>query len=206
MTDHTHPGTGLLIALEGIDGAGKTTQATQLAAWLRQLGHEVVQLKEPTSGPHGMELRRLARDGRDDLTPQREFELFRDDRSWNAEENILPALRRGAVVLLDRYYISSMAYQGARGLEPKMIRVANEAIAPIPDLVVLFDLPVEEALRRIRARDEHGPDLFEREGYLARVREIFLTLNGFPAIVRLDATEDPIRVQGALRAAVESLL
>ncbi len=90
-----------------------------------------------------------------------------------------------------------MAYQGARGLDPAHIRRLNEAIAPVPDLLLLFDLPVAEALARIRRRAPDGPNLFEREDQLLRAKAIFDSLDGFPRIVRLDATlpEDALEEQ-----------
>lgn len=197
---------GLLIAIEGIDGAGKSTQARLLRDRFVEAGHTVAFLREPTTGPVGMELRALAAKGREFLTPQREFELFLADREYDVRENIAPALRRGEVVILDRYYISSMAYQGAAGLNPEEIRAANERIAPVPDALVLFDLPVAEALRRIRNRDAQGPNLFEREDFLHRVREIFDSLGGFPYVVRVDATRDEGTVHGAIWAGLRPVV
>lgn len=193
---------GRLIAIEGIDGAGKTTQAQRLQRWLAARGADCVLLKEPTYGPHGQELRRLAAAGRDAITPLREFELFLEDRRENVRASIRPALERGATVLLDRYYISSMAYQGARGLDPAEIRRANEAFAPVPDLILLFELPIEEALRRIRLREEEGPNLFEREHHLRAVDAILRRLEGFPRIVSIDAEREPDAVFESVIAAM----
>jgi thymidylate kinase len=83
---------GMLIALEGIDGAGKSTQASKLAEWLRGSGRGTLVLHEPTRGPHGMRLRALMEAGRDGVTPHQEFTLFLDDRAQNVRENIRPAL------------------------------------------------------------------------------------------------------------------
>jgi dTMP kinase len=106
------PTTGLLVVIEGIDGAGKTTLRAGLAAALRSEGHEVVETKEPTDGPLGQEIRRLARVGRDTVTPEAELELFLRDRAQHVAELVLPALARHAVVLQDRSYYSTVAYQG----------------------------------------------------------------------------------------------
>ena len=196
---------GLLVAIEGIDGAGKSTQADLLARRLEATGHPVRVLHEPTRGPHGMELRRLMALGPEVLTARKEFELFLADRRQNVAESIEPMLAAGGVVVLDRYYISSMAYQGARGLDPEEIRRANEAIAPVPDYLAVFDLEVAEALSRVRGRDGAG-DHFEREERLTRAREIFLGLRGFPNLRVVDATLPVDEVHALLSRDVEALL
>ncbi len=175
---------GKLIVYEGIDGAGKTTQMQRTAAWLKHRGYRLVMLREPTYGPYGMKLRASASAGR--LSAAEERDLFVQDRRWNVTTNILPALFDGQIVLLDRYYFSSIAYQGARGLDLQAIRAQNEAIAPRPDLVLLFDLEPEMAVLRIEKQRGETPNLFENLDYLRRVRAIFLALED-PFIVRLDA-------------------
>ena len=129
---------GFLIAIEGIDGAGKTTQAAMLAEKLKALSLDVVSSKEPTSGPWGTIIRASAHSGR--LTPEEELEAFVEDRKQHVEEVIAPALARGAVVILDRYYFSTATYQGARGIDAGAILAANEQFAPRPNLLVIVDL------------------------------------------------------------------
>ncbi len=199
-TEFRRTGAGLLVAVEGIDGTGKSTQCAKLAEWFAARGREAKVLPEPTRGPHGMELRRRAREGR--LDAQGEFELFLKDRAWNVGTNIAPVLERGGVVILDRYYISSMAYQGARGLDPAVIQEANERIAPRPDIVFLLTLPVDEALDRIHDRDDHGPNLYEDRDYQQRVAAIFDSLD-WPEIVRIDARETADEMQRRMRDALE---
>lgn len=194
---------GVLIALEGIDGTGKSTHAALLAEWLGGRGLQAVVLHEPTDGQHGREIKRLARAGR--LDPEAEFQLFLLDRQENAEHNILPALREGKVAILDRYYISSMAYQGARGVDSRLIQLANERVAPRPDLIFLFDLPVEEALARINNRDLEGPNLFEHHEYLLKVQKIFKNLN-WPEVRHVDATMPVDAIQAQIQAETEKLL
>ncbi len=194
---------GYLIALEGIDGAGKSTQAARLERRIASNGRTVLRLHEPTRGPFGARLRALMSEGRDSCPPELEFELFLRDREQNVRENIRPALVRGAVVILDRYYISSMAYQGARGLDPVEIRRANEAIAPVPDLLIIFDLPVAVALDRIRRRAPDGPNLFEREDQLLRAKTILDGLDGFPRLVRVDAMLPEDELEGEIARALD---
>jgi dTMP kinase len=194
---------GFLIAFEGIDGGGKSTQVRLLTEWLEAQGRRPLVLKEPTTGPIGMRIRELAKTGR--LDARTEFELFKQDRRQNVEENILPGLRDGRVVLLDRYYISTMAYQGALGMDPEFIREANEAFAPRPDLVVLVDLPVDVALARIRGREAEGPNEFEKREMLLKVKGIFDSLT-WPEVARLDGTLSVEDQHTAIRERVERLL
>ena len=141
---------GRLIVFEGIDGTGKSTHIGQLRKYLEGKGLEVVQSFEPTRGQWGRMLRDSAVTGR--LSVEDEVELFLKDRREHVETLIAPALARGAWVLLDRYYLSMMAYQGARGVDTSVIRAANEEFAPVPDAVVWLDIPVSVALERIGSR------------------------------------------------------
>jgi dTMP kinase len=164
---------GHLIAFEGIDGAGKSTQARQLAAALRERGHTVRLTREPTDGPAGQRLRASARSGR--LPAGEELELFLQDRREHVQQELVPAVERGEIVLIDRYYPSTVAYQGARGLDPQELLALNEAFAPLPSRVVLLDLEPRGGVTRVRGRDT-VEDAFEREEDLRRAREIFLWL------------------------------
>lgn len=176
----------MLIVFEGIDGVGKTTQVALLADRLRAAGKAVVTTKEPTSGPHGTRLRESAMTGR--LTAEDELALFEADRREHVAELLAPSLARGAVVLVDRYYFSTAAYQGARGFDPDEILTRNETFAPPPDLLVLLDLPVAAALARIRERGDGDGNLFEKESVLARCAAIFARLER-PYLLRLNAGE-----------------
>jgi dTMP kinase len=181
---------GRLVAFEGVDGAGKTTQLRRLAAALRARGHEVVTTKEPTDGPIGRRIRETARTGR--LPPEEELGLFLDDRRAHVEETIRPALARGAYVLVDRYFYSTVAYQGARGLDPADLLRRNLAFAPVPDVVLLLELPVEDGVRRVRGRDG-AENLFERTEDLRACDRVFRALDR-EEIARIDArgTEDEV--------------
>ena len=97
-------------------------------------------------------------------------------RRQHVEELIKPALTKGHVVILDRYYFSMMAYQGARGFDPAQIRKENETFAPVPDLLLILDLDVDTALKRIGSRGDTANE-FEQHSNLSRCREIFLSLN-----------------------------
>ncbi len=181
---------GFLIAFEGVDGSGKTTQARRVTNLLDASGYDAVYLREPSDGPLGQRIRSIMVAGRDKVTPEEEFRLFLDDRADDVKTNINPALRRGAVVCIDRYYISSMAYQGALGLDPQLIRDENEMIAPVPDLVLYFRLDVEAAGARITAARSAGQNLFEARAYQEAVAAQFEAMD-FPGMVALDASAPP---------------
>lgn len=164
---------GLLIAVEGIDGAGKTTVAATLAQWCGERGLLCALSKEPTSLEWGMKLRQSAASGR--LTLAQELDLFHKDREQHSQDSITPALEEDAIMILDRYYWSTAAYQGARGADVKDVLEFNESNFPLPDLVLLLDLPVEDGQKRIRVRGDQ-PNSFEDVGALQKCRDIFLKL------------------------------
>jgi dTMP kinase len=194
---------GLLIVFEGVDGAGKTTHVRLLDERLRREGYDVVCLKEPTEGPWGQKLRHLAQHGRQEVSPATELEWFLQDRREDVEHNIQPALARGQIVVLDRYYFSTIAYQGALQLDPEEIRVRNEAFAPPPDLLFLLELPAEQGFQRVRQRGALSH--FERLDYLERVAAIFAAMR-FPYLTRIDASAAPTTVQERIWQDVASLL
>jgi len=175
---------GLLVVVEGVDGAGKSSVLKRLATYAATRPVEVVQSREPTDGPFGKQLRASALAGRFSLDD--ELALFLNDRRQHVNELIAPALHRGALVLLDRYYLSTAAYQGARGADPESILIQNEEFAPVPDLVLLLDCPPIQTLSRIQSRGG-GADAFEKLEELEAVYRIFLSIQR-PFIRRVDAT------------------
>lgn len=174
---------GLLIAIEGIDGAGKTTLAHSLRDSLSTEGYTVNLSKEPTNGPWGTQMRASASTGR--LTPEEELRLLILDRRQHVDELIAPALARGEIVILDRYFPSNVAYQGAAGLGTDSLMQAN-AFAPRPDLLLLLDLEPEVGLARIRLRGDK-PNHFETADNLDRCRSIFRDM-ALPHTAVIDAT------------------
>lgn len=190
---------GLFIVIEGIDGTGKSTQVRRLAAWFEGRGREVVTSREPTDGPWGRQLRESAATGR--LSPQDELEYFLKDRRQHVDELIVPSLAAGKVVILDRYYFSTMAYQGCRGFDPAAIRRRNEEFAPRPDLLFILDLDVDRALARIGSRGDSANE-FERRDALERCRGIFLSLAPEPFVRIIDSSLPPEAVAARLEACV----
>jgi len=175
---------GVLIVFEGIDGSGKSTQGRRLLRRLRAIGHEAVSFREPTRGKWGRMIKRMAKEA-GSLTPEEELDLFVKDRQENVRKNLRPALAQRKVVILDRYYFSTIAYQGAKGIPPARIRRLNEKFAVKPDLVFILDIEAARGLGRIHHRKRKDL-LFERERYLVRVRRIFRGFKG-RKLVHLDA-------------------
>ena len=192
---------GLLIVIEGIDGGGKTTQIELLKTAFVKAGCDVVCSKEPTDGHWGRQLRQSADSGR--LSLQDELEFFRKDRSEHVHELINPAIESGKVVILDRYYYSTMAYQGARGANVEAIREMMEAIAPKPDIVMLMDVDPVVSVSRISAGRNEIPNEFEQLDYLKTVRQIFNEVAAAdPIVEKVDANQPVETVHHSLVSAL----
>jgi dTMP kinase len=189
-------------AFEGLDGSGKTTQARLLADRLGSaLGEIPLLLSEPSLGPAGQEIReRVFRPGAA-LDPREELRLFLADRAWDVENNILPALRQGRHVIIDRYSLSSVAYQGATGLiSQEEIMEANLGF-PKPKLTFLLELSPAEAMGRVASRSSRR-DNYETEEYLARVKGIYDSIKD-ETLIRLPAMDPEAITHGHVLAAIE---
>lgn len=196
------PYPGYLIVLEGIDGTGKSTQAKLLAEALREQGHRVILSREPTDGAFGRRLRESATTGR--LSPEEELQLFHQDRREHVETLIEPALQSGEIVILDRYYFSTMAYQGVRGFDPQEIRKVNEEFAPQPDLLLHLDLSLDTALQRIGVRDGQTNEFEQRES-LQLCSEIFRSVqDDFVKVI--DANQSIEQIHEAILETVNALV
>ncbi|MFD7806638.1 dTMP kinase [Streptomyces cellulosae] len=203
-------GTGFFIALEGGDGAGKSTQAEALADWIRSKGHEVVLTREPGATPVGKRLRSILLDvSSAGLSHRAEALLYAADRAEHVDTVVRPALERGAVVISDRYIDSSVAYQGAgRDLSPTEIaRINRWATAGlVPHLTVLLDVSPETA----RERFTEAPDRLESEPaeFHARVRSGFLTLAAADPgrYLVVDAGQEPEAVTTVIRHRLDRIL
>ncbi|MBE6549820.1 MAG: dTMP kinase [Ruminococcaceae bacterium] len=169
---------GRFIVFEGIDGSGKTTQVQLLADFLREQGIETVVTAEPTALPTGKELR-AALSGKEKKSECEMAALFVLDRIAhnNDKENGIRALvEKGAYVICDRYYYSTLAYQGM-STDYSWVKKMNLACPDImrPDLCIYLDLLPEQSLERIR-RGRESTEIYETEEILARVRNTFLTV------------------------------
>ncbi|WP_405526690.1 dTMP kinase [Streptomyces canus] len=202
--------TGFFIALEGGDGAGKSTQAEALAEWIRAKGHEVVVTREPGATPVGKRLRSILLDvSSAGLSHRAEALLYAADRAEHVDTVVRPALERGAVVISDRYIDSSVAYQGAgRDLSPTEIARINRWATDglVPHLTVLLDVSPEIA----RERFTEAPDRLESEPaeFHARVRSGFLTLAAADPgrYLVVDAGQEPEAVTTVVRHRLDHML
>ena len=196
---------GLLITIEGIDGVGKTTQTRMLVEHLKGKGHDVLQLREPTDGLWGEKIKNLTKRGRD-VSPKEECQWFLKDRVEDVEENILPALSQDKLVVMDRYYYSNMAYQGALGLDMERIREENEKFAPRPDLVIILDAPPKIGLDRITNKRKEELNYFETLNYQEKVRALFLNMESYDNVKILDGSKEIEEVLREIRKVVEEMI
>lgn len=177
---------GILIAFDGIDGAGKTTQVLLLKNALERLGETVVVSKEPTDGEWGQKLRDSALTGR--LPFDEELDTFIRDRQDHLARKIIPALEAGHVVILDRYFYSTIAYQGILITDHTAIEQRIRAGVQPPDVAYWMDLPAEIAVGRVISRDGR-PNLFERVEDLDKAGKIFGSISNSDRILnKVDAT------------------
>lgn len=195
----------MFIVLEGLDGAGTTTQSRLLSDLLRARGKTVHETREPSDGPIGVQIRqaltrRLVGRSGDRLAPETIALLFAADRIDHVREEVAPALDAGKIVVSDRYVHSSIAYQGSE-LPVEWVVEINQRARPA-DLVVYVEVPTEVCLQRIDARGER--ELFEKAEFLAAVAERYedaFRLRADP-VVRVDGTRTIEEVHGAISEAV----
>ncbi len=166
----------LFIVFEGIDGSGKSTQCDLLFKHAVSLGLPAIRLAEPTDGQWGRKIRAMLREK--EMAPAEEqMRLFILDRQEDAEKNIIPALKENRIIVMDRYYYSNAAYQGAAGMAPEAIIAENRKMRfPEPDRVYFVDIPPESAMKRVTVRSGGNKEVFEKESFLLKVRENFLSI------------------------------
>ncbi len=192
-----------MLVFDGIDGCGKSTHARFVSEYLISKGLDVVFLKEPTvESPAGKILRHALRSGKRP-EPEEELHLFVEDRRWDVENRIIPSLNSGKTVVLDRYYYSTVAYQGALGIDLDMIWDMN-SFAPKPDIAFILDIEPEEGIKRISRR--RNSDYFEELDYLRKVREIFLSMRKMPEVRIIDSSRDRGSVRNDVMKIVDSML
>lgn len=163
---------GLLVAVEGLDGAGKSTLLKKLAKALSREGLKVLITQEPTQGEWGQKIREHLASG-SKISPQAMAELFLRDRREHAKNFLLPNLKDQKIIFCDRYYLSTLAYQGACDLDLTTLKRQNETWAPVPDVVLYLKVPLDEALKRVEKRPLYKPEAFETREFLAKVAELY---------------------------------
>jgi dTMP kinase len=191
---------GTFICIEGLDGCGKTTQAKLLAKKL-QKGYNAVYTAEPSRGKIGTFIRNSYLYGEKRLSSVIEALLFAADRIEHVENEVLPALNEGKLVISDRYVYSSLAYQGAAGLSLEWIEKVNEH-ALKPDLAVFIDVDPNTVLERLKRRKSVMENLETQQ----KVRDVYLKFVAKGELVRLDGNRAKDEVSEALSAMVLKFL
>ncbi len=193
---------GRLIVFEGTDGTGKSTQLKLLHGHLEKQGLPVVATREPTDGVYGRQIRNLYVN-RHQYSREEELELFLADRREHVRDFLHPNLDQGRIILCDRYYFSTAAYQGALGLDPDEILRRND-FAPEPDLVLLFRAPLQLSIERITNGRGETLNRFEQREFLEKVAAIFAAIKR-SNIRRIDASGSIEEVHRQVVAAVAPL-
>jgi dTMP kinase len=195
---------GTLIVFEGLDGCGKSTQLRLAVEVLSARGLNPVVTREPTDGPWGRRIREMAR-STEGVVPETELEWFFEDRREHMRLVVDPALAAGRIVLSDRSYISTVAYQGARGLDPAKILSDSEAEFPRPDLILLFEISARQGLERVQARGGQSEPVFENLEFQERVAAVFEALDT-PGLARINANRPPENIAKDVISAIDSVL
>jgi len=203
---------GVVIAVEGIEGAGKSTLAQRVAAYAEQRGRKTQLLRDPGGTALGEKIRDVLLRGEDPRSPVTETFLFMAARRQLVDEKIMPAVNKGVVVILDRFLLSTMAYQGVAGgvgMET-VLELGKTAVGEaVPAKTILLDLPVEEGFRRIKDSRSYI-DKIEGRGkkYHEAVREGFLLARRiYPwPVVTIDGTQVMEEVEKQAIEAVADVL
>ena len=191
---------GIFICIEGLDGSGKTTQAKLLAKKLRK-SHSAIYTAEPSRGKIGTFIRERCLYGEKRLSSVIEALLFAADRIEHVENEVLPALHQGKLVISDRYLYSSLAYQGAAGLSLEWIEKINEH-ALKPDLAVFIDVDLKTVMNRLKSKKS----VMENMETLQKVRDVYLKFVAKGELVRLDGNHTKDEVSEVLSAMVLKFL
>ena len=175
---------GLFICIEGLDGCGKTTQTKLLVRKLSKIGWDAVSTAEPSRWKIGKFIQKYCLHSEKRISPIVEALLFAADRFEHVEREIIPALNEGKIVVSDRYVYSSLAYQGATGLDLKWIEMINEH-AIRPDLAIFVDVEPEAVIKRLKPEKS----VMENLETLRKVREVYVKFVEKGELVRIDGNK-----------------
>jgi dTMP kinase len=195
---------GILIVFEGIDGSGKTTQILQVVQLLKNLGYHVSLTHEPNrNSKWGQLIQNRVKKHREEVTPETELDWYLKDRKWDLETNILPALERKHIVLVDRYYLSNAAYQGALETFTLEYVLQQNSFARKPDLWIVLDVPVQIGQSRLQTREKKQvKDLLEIADYQEKVRQNYYRLAQMKDIGKIEWVD----ASGEEKALTETLM
>ncbi len=181
---------GIFVCIEGLDGSGKTTHAHRLVRNLQERGFDAVYTTEPGRGELGKFIRASVLQGKDRVPRVVEAVLFAVDRVEHMEKDVKPALREGKVVVSDRCVYSSLAYQGAAGLDLEWIEEINRFALP-PDLALYIDVPPEVVVKRIRRKKS----VMERLETQRRVKEVYMEFVDNGKLMPIDGDRNKSEVE-----------
>ena len=192
---------GFFICIEGLDGCGKTTQAKLLVKRLKKMGYDAVYTAEPSCGRIGRFIKKYCLHGEKRVSVVVEALLFAADRFEHVEKEVLPALDNGKIVVSDRYVYSSLAYQGAAGLDLEWIeRINKHAIKP--NLAIFIDVKPEIVLQRLKRKKSVMENLETQQ----RVREVYRKFVEKGDLVKIDGNRSKIEVAEAIFEVVSKKL
>ncbi|MEM3665677.1 MAG: dTMP kinase [Candidatus Bathyarchaeia archaeon] len=194
-------GKGLFICVEGLDGCGKTTQAKLLVKRLRKSGYNAVYTAEPTRGKIGKFIRKYCLHGEKRISAIIEALLFAADRFEHVENEIIPALNEGKIVVSDRYVYSSLAYQGAAGLDLEWVELLNKH-ALRPKLAVLIDVEPEIVIQRLKPKKS----VMENLEIQRKVREVYMKFVENGELIKIDGSGSKMDVADAIFRIVQKFL
>ncbi len=194
-------GRGLFICIEGLDKCGKTTHSTLLVESLQKGGYDAVYTSEPSNGEIGRFIRKYVLNRKRRIYVAVEALLFAADRAEHTEMFIKPNLERGRIVVSDRYVFSSLAYQGAAGMDLEWIREINRA-AIDPDLAIYIDVPIDVIIRRFRGRGS----VMERREIQEKVRRIYMRLVRQGELIMVNGNRPIVETSREIRRIVSERL
>jgi dTMP kinase len=192
---------GAFICIEGLDGCGKTTQTKLLVERLNVKGYRALRTAEPSTGKIGVFLKEYCLHGKTRVSSIVETLLFAADRFEHLQNEVIPALRERKIVVSDRYIYSSLAYQGATGLDLRWIEKANEH-ARCPDLAIFVDVALETAMQRLKAKKS----LMENFQNLSKVRDIYMKFVAKKELIRIDGNKSKEEASAAIFEVVQVFL
>ncbi|MBS7646805.1 MAG: dTMP kinase [Candidatus Bathyarchaeia archaeon] len=188
---------GFFICIEGLDGCGKTTQTKILVKRLRRIGYDAVYTAEPSRGKIGNFIKRYCLHGEKRMSSIVEALLFAADRYEHVENEIVPALKNGKIVVSDRYVYSSLAYQGAAGLSLDWIRKINQHVV-VPNLAIYIDVEPETVVRRLKPKKSVMENLETQR----KVREVYMRFVNNGELVRVDGNKSKSEVAKSILSLV----
>jgi len=192
---------GFFICIEGLDGCGKTTQAKLLVRKLKRMGFDAMYTAEPSSGKIGQFIKKYCLHGEKRVSVVVEALLFAADRFEHVVNEITPALNNGKIVISDRYVYSSLAYQGAAGLDLEWIRIINKN-AIKPNSAIFIDVEPEVVVQRLKRKKS----VMEKLETQRKVREVYMTFVRKGELVKIDGNRSKTKVAEAISAIVSKQL